>query len=160
MQTNIETVDYNNQAQAKDLVFLLNSYAEDPMGGNEGLSDFTKQNLALTLAKVPYAFSLILYADGQPAGLANCILGFSTFACKPLINIHDLAVHADFRGKGFGKMLLEAVKQEAIKRDCCKVTLEVLSGNEVAYNAYLSFGFKAYQLDDTTGNAHFLELKL
>lgn len=104
MQTKIEIVDYNNPAHAQDLVFLLNCYAEDPMGGNEPLNDFTKENLASTLANVPHAFSLILYADNQPAGLANCILGFSTFACKPLVNIHDLAVHADFRGQGFGKM--------------------------------------------------------
>ncbi len=153
-------VDYQNPTQAKDLVSLLNDYAQDEMGGGEALSEYSQANLAKELAKLPYAFSLIAYVDGAPAGLANCLMGFSTFACKPLVNIHDLAVRSQFRGMGLSQTLLQAVKAEANERGCCKVTLEVLSGNKVAYNAYLKYGFKPYQLDEGTGTAQFLELKL
>ena len=51
------------------------------------------------LARVPGALSLLAYADGQPAGLLNAFLGFSTFAAAPLLNIHDLIVNRDYRGR-------------------------------------------------------------
>jgi len=40
------------------------------------------------------------------------------------------------------------------------VTLEVLSGNTAAKNAYEKFGFEAYTLDDKTGGALFMHKKL
>ena len=36
----------------------------------------------------------------KPVGLATTFEGFSTFAAKPLINIHDIAVLPDYRGRG------------------------------------------------------------
>ena len=45
------------------------------------------------LAARPQAFS-VLACDGEHAafGLVNCIEGFSTFACRPLVNVHDVVV--------------------------------------------------------------------
>lgn len=160
MTISVELIDYNNHEQAKDLVFLLDSYARDPMGGGEQLSEFSQANLADELAKLPHAASFIAYVDGKPASLANCFFGFSTFACKPLINIHDLVVHSDFRGQGIAKHMLATVQQHAIKQGCCKVTLEVLSNNAIAKQAYEKFGFVQYQLDESAGAAIFMELKL
>ncbi|BDX04649.1 GNAT family N-acetyltransferase [Planctobacterium marinum] len=160
MSKKIITVDFNDPEQGKDLLFLLNSYAQDPMGGGEPLSDHVQQNLADTLAKTAGAYSFILYWDNKPAGLCNCFTGFSTFACKPLLNIHDLAVLPEYRGMGFGKALLQAAKQKAEQLGCCKVTLEVLSNNNTAIAAYEKFGFKLYQLDEAAGTAEFMELKL
>lgn len=37
-------------------------------------------------------FSVLAFDADQPVGLINAIEGFSTFACKPLINIHDVIV--------------------------------------------------------------------
>lgn len=160
MSLRIELVDYQNAQQAQDLVYLLNSYAEDPMGGGASLSEFTQQNLAGELARVPHAVSFIAYCDDKPASLTNCFFGFSTFACKPLINIHDLTVHPDFRGKGIAKEMLKTVKQHAIEKGCCKVTLEVLFNNHIARQAYEKFGFVQYQLEESAGTAVFMELKL
>jgi ribosomal protein S18 acetylase RimI-like enzyme len=83
-------------------------------------------------------------------------MGMSTFACKPLINIHDLYVDTVARGQGTGQGLLEFVQARARERGCCKVTLEVLSGNTKALEAYIRFGFEHYTLDDKTGNALFM----
>ena len=154
---NIEVVvaDYSNKKQAEDLVSLLNAYATDPMGGGEPLSSFAKQNLAEKLSKLPHAFSVLCYVDDEPVGFANCFEAFSTFACQPLVNIHDLAVNSKFRGLKLSQKILDKVEQVASERQCCKVTLEVLEGNEVAKNAYLKHGFKPYQLDSKNGNAQF-----
>ena len=119
-----------------------------------------QENLALELAKVPNAFSVLCYVDGNPAGLINCLQGFSTFKCKPLINIHDVVVVSGFRGKQISQHMLQKVEEVAIKRGCCKITLEVLEGNTVAKNAYLKFDFSGYALDPEMGNAMFWEKAL
>lgn len=160
MSLSIKLIDYQNPEQAQDLVYLLNGYAKDPMGGGAPLSNYTQKNLASKLAKIPHAASFIAYYDDKPASLVNCFFGFSTFACKPLINIHDLVVHQDFRGKGIAKKMLEAVKQHAMEQGCCKVTLEVLFNNHIARQAYEKFGFVQYQLEESAGTAVFMELKL
>ena len=78
--------DYGDPDHARILIELLDEYARHPMGGGRPLSETTKSSLVSELARVPGAFSLIALVDGEPAGLANCFQGFSTFACKPLIN--------------------------------------------------------------------------
>jgi ribosomal protein S18 acetylase RimI-like enzyme len=160
MTTEVIVADYSNEQHAADISFLLNSYAQDPMGGGQALPSFVQENLALELAKVPNAFSVLCYVDGKPAGLTNCLQGFSSFKCKPLINIHDVVVLSGFRGKQISQHMLQKVEEVANKRGCCKITLEVLEGNTVAKNAYLKFGFAGYALDPEMGNAMFWEKAL
>lgn len=151
---------YTNEQHAKDLVTVLNAYACDPMGGGEPLAEHVQRDLAANLAKRADAFTFLCYVDGQPAGLANCFEGFSTFKNKPLINIHDIAVLPNFRGLGISQGLLAAVEKEAHVRGCCKITLEVLAKNEIAKNAYRKFGFANYELDPLLGPAMFWEKAL
>ncbi|UAA38401.1 GNAT family N-acetyltransferase [Paraneptunicella aestuarii] len=160
MQITLEKVDYNNLKHQADLLSLLDHYAMDEMGGGKPLSDFSRENLLTSLSKLPHAFSIILYVDDKPAALSNCFEGFSTFACKPLVNIHDFVVHSDFRGKGLSKTLMNKVVDVAKEKGCCKITLEVLTGNKVAYQSYLAFGFKPYELSPEHGEAKFMELYL
>ncbi|MBX2881583.1 MAG: GNAT family N-acetyltransferase [Granulosicoccus sp.] len=151
----IETrlVDYSDSAQGKLLVELLNAYALDPMGGAEPLPASTQSNLVASLHATPGAFSLIAYVDDVAAGLTNCFTGFSTFKCKPLINIHDIAVLPQYRAQGIGQALLLAVERIALEKGCCKLTLEVLQGNLPAKKAYEKFGFAGYELDPELGQA-------
>lgn len=160
MKINVVQVDYNNGQQGADLVFLLDSYARDPMGGAEALSSTTKAGLVAALAKLPHAFSVICYVDDKPAGLINCFEAFSTFACKPVVNIHDVVVLNEFRGLGLSKQMLAKVEAIAKEKGCCKLTLEVLEGNSVAQASYRSFGFAGYELDPEMGKAMFWQKKL
>lgn len=155
MKIDIQVVDYSNTKHAKDIGELLDTYAQDPMGGNASLHEDIKQNLAKELAKLPHAFSVITYVDNKAVGLINCFEAFSTFKCKPLINIHDIIVVKEFRGLGLCPKMLELVEEIAQQKGCCKITLEVLEGNEVARNAYLKFGFNGYELDPKMGKAMF-----
>lgn len=152
--------DLSLPEHAEAVVRLLHAYALDPMGGGEGLSEFAQANLIPELRRRPWMRAILAYADGEPAGLAICIEGFSTFACKPLLNIHDLAVAPQFRGRGISKLLLR--KAEAIARQlgCCKLTLEVLEGNTIAQSAYRACGFEGYELDPKLGRAMFWQNKL
>lgn len=155
----ITLADYHDARDAADVVALLDAYARDPMGGGEPLREDVKARLTGDLAANPHAFSLLARLEGKTVGLANCFMGYSTFAAAPLVNIHDLAVLPEARSKGMGKALLAAVETEALKRGACKITLEVLSGNQ-ARHLYAREGYGDYQLDPTTGHALFWQKRL
>jgi len=154
--------DYANPGHARALVLLLDAYARDPAGGAEPLSEFAKANLVRELAARPQAFSVLALdgvdaASAEPVGLINCIEGFSTFACRPLVNVHDVVVLASHRGQRVGEQMLARVAQIARARGACKLTLEVLAGNSSAQRLYQRVGFAAYQLEPAFGQAQFLQ---
>lgn len=160
MNIEVLVADYLDEKQAEHISYLLNCYALDPMGGGTALAAHVRENLAAELAKIPQAFSIICYVDDKPAGLINCFEAFSTFKCKPLINIHDVAVLPDYRGLGISQRMLSKVEEIAREKGCCKLTLEVLEGNNTAKNAYLKYGFAGYKLDPGMGHALFWEMPL
>lgn len=130
------------------------------MGGAEDLSPFVKTNLIAALLARQGVHILLAFVDEKPAGLAICFEGFSTFACKPLLNIHDFAVAPEFRGRGLAKRILKKVEELAYALGCCKITLEVLEGNKTAQTVYKSCGFAHYELDAQMGRALFWQKKL
>jgi GNAT superfamily N-acetyltransferase len=152
--------DYRNAKHSAALVDLLDSYARDPAGGGTALDADVRAGLPAALAARPQAFSVLAYDGAQPVGLINCIEGFSTFACKPLVNVHDVVVLASHRGRRVAQRMFERVEQEARARGACKLTLEVLSGNAPALRSYEREGFAGYQLDPAFGHAVFLQKKL
>lgn len=160
MTITIRLADYQNPEDAALVVELLNNYAKDPMGGAEPLSEFSRANLVKTLANVPGAFTVLAFHDDKGVGLINCFEHFSTFKCKPLINVHDVSVNAEARGLGISHKMMAKVEEVAKQRGACKLTLEVLEGNEVAKKAYLKQGFKGYELDPEMGKAMFWEKPL
>ena len=160
MDIRVVRADYANPTHAAALVALLDAYALDPMGGGEGLSDFAKAALVPALAARPQAFSVLAFAgadDRTPVGLVNCIEGFSTFACKPLVNVHDVAVLSGYRGQRIGERMLELVQVIALERGACKLTLEVLNSNAGAIKLYERTGFGNYALGETVGYANFMQ---
>jgi GNAT superfamily N-acetyltransferase len=160
MISEIIQADYNLPQHASAIVELMNEYACDPMGGGKGLSDYAKTNLVAALRKCVMARSVLAYVDGKAVGLINCFEGFSTFACQPLLNIHDVIVLREFRGRGLSKLMFAKVEEIAREMGCCKLTLEVLAGNAVAQGAYRAVGFAGFELDPAMGQALFWEKKL
>lgn len=122
---------------------LLDAYARDEMGLGRPLSDDVRERLIEGLHKHPSRIVFLAQLDTEPVGLAVCFLGYSTFAARPLVNIHDLIVHPDFRRRGVAAQLLEAVESRARTLGCCKVTLEVRVDNAVARSLYAARGFSA-----------------
>ncbi|MBB3176159.1 GNAT family N-acetyltransferase [Variovorax sp. Sphag1AA] len=156
----VRLADYRDPAHTRALVGLLDAYARDPAGGGKSLEPQVLAELPAALASRPQAFSVLAYDGDQPVGLVNCIEGFSTFACKPLVNVHDVVVLESHRGQRVTQRMLARVEQEARARGACKLTLEVLSGNKSAIRAYEREGFANYQLDPAYGSAMFLQKKL
>jgi len=152
--------DLSDAVHADAIIKLLSLYALDPMGGGVALSDYAQKNLVTQLARRNDNLIILAFEKNNPVGLLNCFEGFSTFMCKPLLNIHDVVVHSDYRGRGISTMMLQKVEDLARCRAYCKLTLEVLEGNLPAKASYLKSGFNAYQLDPEMGSALFWEKKL
>ena len=157
MPVTVLPVDYLDPRHRSALVMLLDAYARDPMGGGDPLAEDVKARLCDDLAARPAAASFIAWRQGEAVGLVNCIEGYSTFKAQPLMNIHDIAVLPAHRGAGVGQALLAAAEQHARARGCCKLTLEVLTGNARALSSYLRFGFAPYELDPAAGQASFMQ---
>lgn len=152
--------DLSQDRHADTLVALLDAYARDPMGGGRPLPDSVRRELPAALARRRDAVVFLALVDEQPVGLMNCFEGFSTFKCMPLLNIHDLVVLREHRGRGIARRLLQQAEAEARARGCCKLTLEVLEGNRTAQSLYRQAGFAGYELDPEKGRALFWEKPL
>ena len=152
--------DLSLPSHGEAIIYLLNEYAKDEMGGGTELSIFVKNNLVSELKKQQGVYIILAFVDGNPAGLVNCFEVFSTFACKPLLNIHDVFVIAEYRGRGISKKMLNKAEEIALVLGCCKLTLEVLEGNTIAQGAYKSCGYSGYELNPKMGRAMFWQKKL
>ena len=160
MALRIVAVDLQNEAISKAWLKLLDHYACDPMGGGAGLSVYAKANLVRELKDLPTFHGALAFAGDEAVGLINCFAGFSTFAARPLLNIHDIVTRAERRGQGAGQALLHWAEKRARELGCCKLTLEVLSNNTRALAAYQRAGFAPYVLDPAAGHALFLQKSL
>lgn len=60
----------------------------------------------------------------------------------PFGHVKDIAVHADHRGEGVGRKLLEQALQVLEVRGARSVKLEVRASNERALSLYRDFGFE------------------
>jgi ribosomal protein S18 acetylase RimI-like enzyme len=141
--------DLAQSAHRAGILEVLDSYASDPIGGGTPLAAEVRQRLLPGLQEHPTTLVLLAFDGPRAVGVAVCFLGFSTFAARPLLNVHDLAVLPEWRGRGVGRALLEAAEARARARGCCKLTLEVQDSNQRARGLYESFGFSDYVLGNT-----------
>ncbi len=147
--------DYHDPLHANAIAHLLDHYSRDAMGGGEPLPRVVLDTLASELAKRPHAYSILAFDGQAPVGLVNCFEGFSTFACRPLVNVHDVVVLDTHRGRGISQLMLAEAETIARERGCCKMTMEVLEGNQPAQKAYRKLGYGSYELDPAMGKAMF-----
>jgi ribosomal protein S18 acetylase RimI-like enzyme len=155
----ITTADLEDTAHARALLDVLDSYASDPVGGGKALAADVRARLVPGLKAQPNAVAVLAFDGDVPVGLAVCFFGFSTFKARPLLNIHDLAVVPDYRGRGIGRLLLGHVEGIARERGCCKLTLEVQDANARARGLYSRFGFTDFVVGEQTAT-RFLEKAL
>jgi len=141
--------DLANPAHQAAIVELLDMYCRNEFGDGKPLSAAARANLIPGLIMHGKSRVFLAYEGDEPAGLAICFIGFSSFKAKPLVNVHDLAVAPQFRRQGIGKALLEAVAADARALGCGKVTLEVRADNAKAIELYRRVGFQSTQPAET-----------
>lgn len=155
----IQPVDLDDPLDVNVWLQLLDGYASSREGGGARLAADVRASLPSRLAVWPGFYSWIAWQEGRASGVINCFTGFSTFAGRGLMNVHDVYVEPHFRRRGIAAALLGRAEEEAVRLGYCKLTLEVLEHNP-ARALYLSVGFESYQLDPSNGKALFLEKKL
>ncbi|MDQ8022506.1 MAG: GNAT family N-acetyltransferase [Moraxellaceae bacterium] len=153
----VARIDLDRKDHVSILLNLLDRYARDIMGGGQALAEDVLASLPERLRAWPGYVGLIAFDDDEAVGLLNAFAGFSTFAARPLLNVHDIMVAPAHRRRGVGQALLAELERIARDLGCCKLTLEVLSNNEPALASYARFGFAPYQLDPQAGQALFLQ---
>lgn len=89
------------------------------------------------------------------AEIDGLIVGYVLFWLLPgAIDIHNIAVHVDYRRRGIARLLLGKVLAEARNQSSLRVMLEVRKSNLPAQKLYQSLGFlttgvrKGYYSDD------------
>lgn len=147
--------DLTNPAHARAVVDLTDAYCHDPSANGAPLPAAVRETLIPGLQRHPGTLVFLAFIDERPVGIATCFLGFSTFAARPLINIHDLAVLPEHRGAGVAQALLAAVEAKARELGCCKMTLEVQENNRPARRLYEFVGFGQQELRPEVGGALF-----
>ena len=71
------------------------------------------------------------------------IVGFFTaLVVAGELQLHNIAVHPDYRGQGIARALMETADQCGAERNCDRILLEVRKDNEIANRLYLSLGYK------------------
>ena len=135
---------------------LLSGYASDPMGDGKPLSEQARRDLIPRLRQHPTTLIFLVYEGAVPVGLAICFLGFSTFAARPLVNIHDFYVIPSCRGTGVSRSLMQEIDRYARELGCCKLTLEVLENNHRARSIYAAAGFGPSTYTPEAGSGLFL----
>jgi GNAT superfamily N-acetyltransferase len=121
-----------DEADVQSIVYVLDAYSADPNGLGRPLAAEVKQALPGQLVRLPNCKVFVAILDERVVGAAICFIGFSTFNAKEVVNIHDLAVLPDFRNRGIGSVLLNAVDDFARRIGACKITLEVRENNQAA----------------------------
>lgn len=133
--------NFNKKEHLEAVVRLMNAYIADEMGGGRPIEGRRALYLVDGLNNQPNALVLLAFLDGQIVGLCNAFESFATFTVQKCINVHDLIVMKEHRGKGIGRALLQEVVDIADDRKCSKVTLEVREDNKVAQSLYYSMEF-------------------
>ncbi len=81
--------------------------------------------------------------DGEPVGFIHLQKTQDYFTGRNNCHISDLAVAADYEGRGVGRALLEHAETWAREHRCHLVTLAVFPGNQRALSVYESAGYAA-----------------
>jgi len=156
----IQTANLKNPRDAHDYQAQLAAYALDPMGGGQALPPHRLRRVIEDLQEMPQAHLFLARVAEQAVGFATCFSAYSTFRARPLWNIHDIAVLTEYRGRGIGRALLDAIAESARGAGCCKLTLEVREDNPVAASLYQKTGFSTAQIEGRAVQYLFLEKAL
>lgn len=109
----------------------------------------TEDMLRETLFGVRPAAEVILCFEGElPAGFALFFHNYSTFRGRPGIYLEDLYVRPEFRGRGYGKLLLATLARLCVERNCARLEWSVLDWNTPSIDFYKSLG--AVPMDEWT----------
>lgn len=133
------TIRTANRADAPTICHLIRSLAEYERLTHEAVFD-EGQVAEHLFGAHRYAEVLLAEDDGRVIGFALFFHNYSTFVGKPGIYLEDLFVLPEYRGRGHGKALFQAVARVAVERSCGRMEWSALNWNQPAIEFYKSSG--------------------
>lgn len=91
---------------------------------------------------------LFAVVENKEIGFALYFHNFSTFLGRAGIYLEDLFVLPEYRGRGYGRAILQKLAATAVERGCGRLEWSCLDWNTPSINFYLSLG--AVQMSDWT----------
>lgn len=126
------------------LIYELALYEKAPQEAKATREDI----LATFFSDDPKVFCEIVEVDGAIAGCAIWFLNYSTWQGKHGIYLEDLFVRPEYRGRGFGKSLLQHLAAICEEKGYGRFQWWVLDWNSPAIEFYKSLG--AVAMDEWT----------
>jgi GNAT superfamily N-acetyltransferase len=159
MIVKFKQADLSDEKNQPIILRLLERFSAES-SHTQPLPPETHATLVENLRQHPTTVVYFVEEASVPIGIAVCFWGFSTFANKPLLNIHDLFIEREFRGFGIGKRFLRFIEDQAKENGCCKVTLEVYQNNERANIIYESLGYTGGRKETPENTLYYLSKKI
>ena len=131
------------KAQRQDVPIILQlikelaEYEKEP-----DAVEATEEILEQSIFDKQQANVVLLEEEGQPIGFALYFFNFSTWRGKAGLYLEDLFVRPEFRGRGYGKLLLSYLANQAQRKDCPRFEWIVLDWNTPSINFYKAMGAK------------------
>lgn len=105
-----------------------------------------KELLSTIFVENPKVFCDLVDVEGEIVGFAIWFLNYSTWQGRHGIYLEDLFVKSEFRGRGYGKALLQHLARVCEERGYGRFQWSVLDWNTPAIDFYKSLG--AESMDD------------
>lgn len=131
------------KAQRQDVPIILQlikelaEYEKEP-----DAVEATEEILEQSIFDKQQANVVLLEEEGQTIGFALYFFNFSTWRGKAGLYLEDLFVRPEFRGRGYGKLLLSYLANQAQCNDCPRFEWIVLDWNTPSINFYKAMGAK------------------
>ena len=99
---------------------------------------------------------VIAELGGKPIGFSLYFHNFSTFEGRPGLYLEDIYIDPEYRGKGYGKKLLQFLAHEAVRLNCKRFEWWCLNENTPSFEFYKSIGavpmdeWTVFRIDGTT----------
>ncbi len=101
-----------------------------------------RERLTQALPRQPHLIALLALDGENPIG---CVVGFHhlyLFAGQPVANIQFLFVQPEHQRRGIARKLMQSFEDRARTLGCCRLTLEVRTGNVPAKSLYAALDYR------------------
>jgi GNAT superfamily N-acetyltransferase len=146
MNTNIPEFRFAERKDTSLILRFIKDLAEYEKMEDQVLAE--EQELEEWIFDKQKAEVLFAVFDGKEIGFALFFHNFSTFLGKAGIYLEDLFVLPEYRGKGYGKQILQKLASIAVERGCGRLEWWCLDWNKPGIDFYLSLG--AVPMNDWT----------
>lgn len=134
MQIKIRKAVKEDCVRLLELITELAVYEKEPAAVTVSIDHFEESGFGNN----PVWWAFVAEADGIVQGFALYYIRYSTWKGQRMY-LEDILVTAAMRGKNIGKLLFEALIEEAKARNFSGIVWQVLDWNEPAINFYKKY---------------------